>query len=250
MIEILSYPLSVDEFLILCLVGLLVGMAKTGVAGAGMIAVPLLAIVFGGKESTGIMLPMLIIADVFAVKHYHNSANWQHLKKLLPFAVLGVVIGTFAGSVVDDRAFKFAMAVIIFASLAVMLWQENSKSLAIPQSPWFAKGTGILGGITTMIGNLAGPVMAVYLLAMRFPKDQFIGTAAWFFMTINLIKLPFHAFVWETITIDSLALNLLFLPAIGLGAFIGIKVIRLLPERAFRYFVILMTGVAAIGMLI
>ncbi|GAA6138686.1 sulfite exporter TauE/SafE family protein [Arenicella sp. 4NH20-0111] len=249
MIDILSYQFTVSGLLILGLVALLVGMAKTGVAGAGMIAVPLLAMVFGGRESTGIMLPMLIIADVLAVRHYHNSANWEHLKKLLPFAVIGVFLGTVIGGMVNDKVFKLAMAAIIFASLGIMIWQERTKDIAIPDNQWFAKGTGVLGGITTMIGNLAGPVMAVYLLAMRFPKEQFIGTAAWFFMTINVIKLPFHAFAWKTITLHSLALNLLFLPMIGLGAYIGIKIISLLPEQAFRHFVIAMTGVAAISML-
>jgi len=101
-----------------------------------------------------------------------------------------------------------------------------------------------------MVGNLAGPVMALYLLAMRFPKKEFIGTAAWFFMAINLIKVPFHVFVWETVSFESVMLNMIFLPAVLLGGWLGIKIVTILSEQLFRNFVIVMTFVAAIAMLI
>ncbi len=250
MIELFGYDLSIGHVAVLALVAMLVGMAKTGVAGAGMIAVPLLALIFGGKASTGMLLPFLIIADVFAVKHYHRHANWSHLRRLLPFAVLGVAIGTALGKIIDNQMFTWAMAAIIFASLGIMLWQEKQKDANVPTSPWFASSIGVLGGITTMIGNLAGPVMTLYLLAMRFPKNEFIGTAAWFFMTINLIKIPFHVFVWETITVNSVLLNLSFIPAVALGAWLGIKIIATLSEKLFRNFILAMTVVAALALVI
>jgi len=249
MIELFAYQFTHTELVLLVLVSMLIGMAKTGVAGAGMIAVPLLAIVFGGRESTGVMLPLLIIADVFAVRHYHKHASWADLRKLLPFAVIGVVIGTLIGGMINDTVFKQTMAIFIFISLAIMIWQEQTKQANIPSSPWFSANIGIAGGITTMIGNLAGPVMALYLLAMRLPKNVFIGTAAWFFMTINLIKVPFHVFAWQTISTNSVLLNLTLIPAVALGAFIGIKLVALLPEKIFRAFVIVMTAIAALGML-
>lgn len=248
MIDLFSLPLP--HFLILCLAAMFVGMAKTGLSGFGMIAVPLMALVFGSKSSTGLMLPMLIIADVMAVSYYHRHAEWVHLRRLLPFAIIGAALGTLIGQLILDKTFTIIMAVIIFISVGIMIWQEKAHSARVPKSKWFAPCIGIAGGVTTMIGNLAGPVMALYLLAMRMPKKEFIGTAAWFFFTINLVKVPFHVFVWGTITVDSVLLNMSLIPAIAIGAWLGIKLVALLNETMFRNFVIAMTAIAAVVMLL
>lgn len=256
MIELFTYTLTPIDLLITSTVALLIGMAKTGIAGAGMIAVPILAIVFGGKDSTGIMLPLLIIADIFAVCYYHKHADWQHLRRLLPFSVVGILIGTLMGEAINDAIFKQFMVIIIVLSLSIMIWQEQHKGtnteptfLRLFGSTLGTSGMGIAGGIATMIGNLAGPIMALYLLAMRLPKSAFIGTAAWFFMTVNVIKVPFHVIVWETITFNSIYLTLIFTPIVAVGAWVGIKLVALFPERTFRHFVIGMTAVAAFAML-
>ncbi len=250
MIVLFGYSLSFSELSILICVGVLVGMAKTGISGAGMIAVPLLALAFGGKNSSGLMLPFLIIADVCAIAYYHKHANWHYLRKLPAFAIIGVVIGTLVGNQINDELFKTMMAVMIFFCLSIMLLQEKSRNTKLPDSTFFTAGIGVFGGFTTMVGNLAGPVMSLYLLAMRLPKNEFIGTAAWFFLLINLFKVPFHVYAWHTININSVLLNLSFFPAVALGALLGIKIIKLLPEKLFRYFVIAMTAVAAIALLL
>lgn len=250
MLEIFSYSLSINEILILVLVAILIGMAKAGIAGAGMIAVPLLAIPFGGKESSGLLLPILIFADLFAVSYYHRHANWFHLKRLLPFAFIGVLVGTYVGGLIDDQLFKALMAAIIFGCLLIMIWRENNKSPRLPDSGPISIGIGVSGGVATMIGNLAGPIMSLYLLAMRLPKEQFIGTAAWFFLIINLSKVPFHVMVWHTISLDTILLDALLIPAIGLGVFIGVSVVKKINERFFRYLVIFMTAVTAIAMVV
>ncbi|MFT5610557.1 MAG: putative membrane protein YfcA [Arenicella sp.] len=250
MIELFSYSLSYTDFACLVAAAALIGMAKTGVSGAGMIAVPVLAIIFGGKGSTGLLLPILIFADFFGVYHYRQHANWHHLRRLLPFAVLGVIIGTISGNYIDDAMFRNIMAVIIFLSLTIMIWQQQSKAPMVPSSFWFVATIGILGGFTTMVGNLAGPVMALYLLAMQFNKNQFIGTAAWFFLSINIIKIPFHVFAWKTITLNSFLLGLTVIPAVACGAFLGIYLIKRVPENLFRWFIIVMTGMAAVAMIV
>ncbi len=224
-------------------------MAKTGVQGTTMIAVPLLAILFGGKASTGIMLPILIFADVFGVRHYHRHAEWKHLKKLLPLAFVGVVLGTLTGSYINDALFLKLMAVIVFLILLHMIWSEQRET-EIPDSAVFVAVIGIAGGFSTMVGNLGGSVMAIYLLAMRFPKNQFIGTAAWFFLIINLFKVPFHVLVWKTISLESFLLDVLLIPAIAVGAFIGIKITRTVPEKDYRMFVIVMTAIASLVMIL
>jgi uncharacterized membrane protein YfcA len=109
---------------------------------------------------------------------------------------------------------------------------------------------GLLGGITTMIGNLAGSVMALYLLSMRLPKNEYIGTAAWFFLAINVFKVPFHVFSWQSIDVNSFLLNLICLPFIALGAWCGIGLVKRIPEKHYRWLVIGMTGAASILMLL
>jgi len=249
MLELFTYQISFYELALLFIATILIGMSKTGVPGAGMISIPLMVIIFGSKASTGILLPILIIADLFAVYHYNRYANWRHLKKLLPVTLLGVILASVVGHVISDALFQTIMTIIIFIALSLMVWQEKNQQTAIPTSPWFIIFIGITGGFASMMGNIAGPIMALYLLAMRFPKNEFIGTGAWFFLCINIIKLPFHLFVWQTIDINTLGFNLIMVPAIALGAFIGIKSISKIPEKEFRYFVIFITFVGAVGMI-
>ena len=224
-------------------------MAKTGVHGAGMLAVPLLAAVFGGKMSSGLLLPVLVMADVFGVRYYHRHASWKHLKILFPWAAGGVLLGTFVGGMINDELFKTIMAAIIIVSVVIMIWLERGHKEDVPNYLWFAILIGIAGGFTSMVGNLAGSVMALYLLSMRMPKNEFIGTAAWFFLVLNWFKVPFHVFVWKTISWDSLLLNLATLPLIALGAYLGVVIVRKIPEQAYRWFIIIMTVVAAVFML-
>jgi uncharacterized membrane protein YfcA len=249
MLELFSYSLTYQEAALLVLAAFLIGMAKTGVHGVGMLTVPMMAIIFGGKSSSGLVLPMLIMADLFAVRYYHRHANWRFLIKLFPSAMLGVIIATLIGNYIDDAVFKQIMAVIIFVSLGIMIWMESANKDKVPDYMWFAILMGTLGGLTTMIGNLAGSVMALYLLSMRLPKNEYIGTAAWFFLVINVFKVPFHVFSWETISFDSFYLSLVSLPFIALGAYAGIKIVKRIRDTHYRYLVIAMTAVAAVFML-
>lgn len=250
MLTLFSYELSYSTLFLLAVVAFFIGMAKTGVHGISMFSIPLLAIIFGGKDSSGLMLPMLIIADAFAVFYYHRSANWSYLRKLFPATAIGVVLGTVIGQYVDDSVFRQIMGLIIFASLALMIWQEKNIEFNVPDYLWFAVVMGLLGGVTSMVGNLAGVVMALYLLSMRLPKDEYIGTAAWFFLVLNLFKVPFHIFAWQTITIDSFKLNIVSLPFIALGAYAGVFIVKKIPNKQYRWLVIAMTAIAAIMMVV
>lgn len=226
------------------------GMAKTGVHGAGMMAVPMLAYVFGGQLSSGVMLPILIFSDIFGVWYYHKHAEWKYLKILFPWAAAGVIIGTITGNYINDEVFRIIMASIIVVSIVIMIWLERGKRDKIPQNALFAISMGLAGGFTSMVGNLAGTVMAVYFLSMRLPKNSYIGTTAWFFAVLNIFKVPFHLFVWHTIKVETVLLDLLFLPMILLGAYLGIVIVRNLSEKTYRWFVISTTLLAALVMLL
>jgi len=250
MIDLLSYNLSLIEFGALFIAIIFIGMSKTGIPGAGMVSVPLIAIIFGSKASTGMVLPLLIIADILAIYHYNRYANWQHLRRLLPITFIGVIVASFVGKYIDDSLFQNIMAAIIFAALGLMLWQSKDNKISPPNSYWFVFVIGIIGGFASMIGNLAGPILALYLLSMRFPKNEFIATGAWFFFCINIIKTPFHIFAWQTITLNSISFGALLIPAIGIGAFMGITIAKKIPEHVFHYVTIFATAAGAIAMYI
>jgi uncharacterized protein len=237
--------LSPAQLVLVGLVALLVGMAKTGVHGAGMASVPLLALVFGGRSSSGVLLPMLVFADLMGVRYYHQHASWPHLKKLFPWAAGGVIAGSIVGGFIDDHLFKKIMAVVILLSVVVMIWLEHGGKEKIPDKPLFSRTAGVAGGFTSMVGNLAGTVMAVYLQAMRLPKNIYIGTTAWFFLVTNWFKVPFHLFVWHTISLDIFLLDLTMIPLIGLGAYLGIVIVGKIPEKYYRWFIISTTILAS-----
>ncbi|GAC05400.1 MAG: sulfite exporter TauE/SafE family protein [Alteromonadaceae bacterium] len=250
MIELFSYTLTYSTAGMLLFTAFLIGMSKTGVAGVALFTIPIMAIIFGGKDSSGLMLPLLVMADLFAVTYYRRHVNWSYLVKLFPSAAVGVILATLIGNYIDDQLFRSVMGIIIFVSLAIMLWMETANKDAIPDYMWFAILMGLLGGFTSMIGNLAAAVMALYLLSMRLPKNEYIGTGAWFFLAVNVFKVPFHVFAWHTISLNSFYLNVALLPIIALGAFVGIRIVRIIPEKQYRWLILAATGIAAIIMVI
>lgn len=247
----LNLDFSVLQWGLFVICAMLVGMSKVGVPGVSMFVVPTLAIIFGGKASTGILLPMLMMADLFGVGYYHRHAEWKYLVKLLPWAFVGVGIALWVGEVVNDEWFKNIIAILVFLCIGLMIWKDRKKDANLfPDTWWFAASMGILGGFATMIGNVAGPIFAIYLLAMHLPKNNFIGTTAWFFLIINYSKFPLHVFVWKTINWHTLTLDILMLPGIALGAVLGIWLVKKLSDKFYRAFVIIATALSAFLLLI
>lgn len=246
-----AFQLSLTDWGLILFCSFLVGMSKAGIPGVSIAVIPILAILFGGKQSTGILLPMLIMADVFGVTYYHRHANWKHILKALPWAAGGIIIAMLVGNRINDQQFKEIIAIVIFSSIALMIWHDRKKhSNIIPDKWWFAAAMGLTGGFATMIGNAAGPIFAIYLLALRLPKNEYIGTAAWFFIIINIFKFPLHVFSWHTISWNSLLLDLMTLPAIALGAFIGIWMVKKISISLYRWIVIVVTVLSAVIMLL
>jgi len=242
-----SFHLSSTDWFWVILCALCVGMGKAGLSGIGMFIVPVLASVFGAKPSTGILLPMLIMGDVISVIYYHRHADLKLLLKLAPATVAGIIIAVYVGKIINDQQFKNLLAVIILAGVVIMIWNERKKSReSIPHNWFFASFAGLLGGFTTMIGNAAGPVMTIYFLSMNLKKNNFIGTSAWFFLLVNLFKVPFHIYNWGTITSRTFMFDLGMFPFIILGAVIGIYIVRLIPEKPYRIFIIASTVFAAV----
>ncbi len=225
----------------------LVGFSKTGISGFTLLVIPILATVFGGRDSTGILLPMLIIGDVFAVAYYHRHAAWKDIVRLLPWTMVGILAGILVGGLINDRQFKLMIAVIILLCLVLLIRTElKGEGVPFTGRKWFAPLTGIASGFATMIGNAAGPLFSLYLLAKGAKKNDYMGTFAWFFLIVNMTKLPLQAFAWHNVSLRTLALAGLMIPAITLGALLGAAVVKKLNEKPFRLIILGVTAIAAI----
>ena len=227
-----------------------IGMSKGGVKGIFILTVTLMALVYGGKSSTGVVVPLLIFADIMAVIYYNRHAQWGLLLKFLPWMVLGVLAGVLLGKEIPEEGFKNLMAIIIIFSVLMMIIWEKKKDLILTKNVYFNGVMGFLAGVTTMLGNLAGAFSNIYFLSSRVPKDQFIGTGAWLFFIVNLFKLPFHIFVWKTINVQSLQYDLYLIPMVVLGFICGVKVISLINESFFRKFILVATAIGAMILLL
>ena len=213
---------------------LLFGMSKTGVPGLAILGVLSMLLVFPGAEklSSGAVLPMLLAADVFAVRYYWRFADWQRIRQLLPTVVIGLCLGTVFMRVIDHSQFKIFLAGLILALVSFEQLRRWRKWNAFPKSRWFAWMMGLLSGFSTLVGNAGGPVMTIYCAAQNFNKHDFMGTMAVFFFTINMMKLPLMGGL-NLITAETLWFNVLILPGLLVGVVVGRKLFHVIPERYF-----------------
>ena len=228
------------------LAAFLIGVGKGGIKGISILNVTLMALAFGAKNSTGIILPLLIIGDIMAVVYFKKYTKWKYLVNFLPWMLIGVVVATFVGKDLPEATFKNWMAGIILFSVIFMWFSEATANRVMPDNRLFGSGVGFAAGFTTMIGNLAGPFANLFFLATRLPKNEIIGTSAWVFFIVNLFKVPFHVFSWETITKETLKTNLTLFPLVIIGFFVGVKIVSYFTEKFFRQFLLVVTAIGAL----
>ncbi len=245
MMHILS-AYSITNWVLILLAALIIGLSKAGLKGIDMMNVTIMAIVFGGKASTGVVLPLLCVADIMAVSYYNRHAQWKHFWKLIPWMVVGILVGVVAGKDLNETLFRKIMAVIIVLTVVLMAWLEIRKTPLVPENKLFAAGLGLASGFTTMLGNLAGAFSNIYFLAMRMPKNDFIGTAAWVFLVINLFKLPFQVLYWKNITAASLQIDLVLLPALLFGFWLGLQLVARIKDEGYRKVILALTLAGAL----
>ena len=236
---------------VLLLSGLLIGFAKTGISTMGMMTLIVMTMIFPAKESAGIMLPALIAGDALALLMYRRHVVWKHLAVLVPWVLAGIVAGYFVLRAVDSRELGVMMGVLIVTLVVLQAAKERLGPRVNEAAESRAVGAllGALAGFATMIGNVAGVIMAVYLMGKRLPKDRFVGTGAWFFLFVNVLKTPFYV---ELGMIDGASLwsNVWMLPAVLLGAWAGAKTLRRIPERQFQAIVLLLGAAGGVRLLL
>ena len=214
------------------LAAFLVGFTKTSVGGVGIFAVLLMALAIPGKASPGMLLPMLIAADIMAVIYYRRSCQWELLLKLLPLTMVGLALGYIILRLLPETNFERVIGWTILAMLTLDI--AMTEGLRQHMRGRVMTGiAGVLAGAASMVANAAGPIFGIYLLQMGLTKSEFVGTRSWFFLAINIVKVPLSAHL-GLITVQSLTLNLLYLPVILFGAILGYKILAYINLSVFK----------------
>ena len=242
--------LDLSTIILLCLAALCIGISKSGLAGLSMVHVIVFAFVFGTRASTGVLLPLLIVGDVLAVYFLGCHVQWNYVRKLLPSSMIGVVLGTMLMGRLDEGSFRPLVGAIILTLTCIQIlriWKPDWFD-KVPHSPWFAWTMGTTAGVTTMVANAAGPVIALYLLAISLPKKEFVGTSAWFFLILNLFKVPF-SFGLGLILPETLLLDLVLAPCILVGLLFGRWFVAKISQRWFNVLLLIFTGIASLRLL-
>ncbi len=242
-------PLLIGSF-----AAFLIGLSKTGVPGVGLASVMLMVYAFPGmeKNSTGAVLPLLILADCFGVYYHHKNVQWVKLRTLFPPVLLGLILGAIVLERITNKQFPILLGVIILLLLALEYVRSRMKWDSVPHWPAFAWFMGSAAGFTTLVGNAAGPVMSIYMAAQNLSKDKFMGTWAWFFFCMNWAKIPFMCGLFfpnlKMITLETLFFDLQLIPAIVVGAVLGRRLYTWIPEKYFAGIVLLLNVIPPIDM--
>jgi uncharacterized protein len=227
-----------------------IGVSKAGLAGLSLLHVVIFAFLFGARGSTGVVLPMLLAGDITAVTAFHQHARWDYIRRMLPPACLGVIIAALVMRLLDEALFKPVIGWIILALtvLQIIRMQRPDWFGSVPHSWAFAWVAGLLVGAATMMANAAGPIFALYAVAVALPKLEIVGTSAWFFLMINAFKVPF-SFWLGLIQGQTLLLNAALLPAILIGVFTGRQIVQRLPQRAFESLMLAFAAIASLRLI-
>ena len=272
--------LTLGSWLLLLAAACLTGLAKTVLPGAATIAVALFAAVLPAKESTGVMLVLLLVGDVLAVWSYRHDADVTMLRRLIPAVAVGVLAGAVFLRLASDTGTRRVIGVVLLLLIAATLWGRRRSARPAPgaaaaagpaggpspapsprpaddavgsrsgagSSPPARALYGALAGFTTMVANAGGPVTSMYFLACRYPVKAFLGTTAWFFFLVNVTKLPFSLSL-GIIRPEHLALDAVLAPVVVVLALAGRRLADRMDQRVFEPIVIALTILSALPLL-
>lgn len=242
-------PLTLWQWALLALGAFSVGISKTGVPGLGIVSVVIFTLLLPTKFSVGAALLVLICADLLAVALHRKNGDLKQILRLLPWSLVGIALGALFLNKIEDRLLKPVLGGVLFLICLLAIWRSRQRDL--PQIPaWAAPLTGLAAGFTTMIANAAGPVTTLYLLAMRLPKEAFLGTAAVYFFLINWIKVPFSIFLSRNIDLESLRFAVWLFPAAILGGLVGKPLSERISQQRFEQLALFLTALGSLWMLV
>jgi hypothetical protein len=246
------FNLTPQQWLFAAIAAFFVGLSKSGFGGVGMLTVAFITAAMRGQEraSSGVILPLLLCGDLLAVRVYRKHVQWPCIRRMLPPALLGISIGWWWMGRLTNAGFRPLIGWIVLTLIALHLWRKanQEKLQSLPHHPLFAWGLGITAGITTMLANSAGPIMTVYFLAVELAKLEYIATAAWFFLIINLIKVPLSANL-GLIHTKSLLFNATLLPIIPLGIATGRALVHRIDQKRFETVILTLTALTTLNLI-
>ncbi|MFZ1934818.1 MAG: sulfite exporter TauE/SafE family protein [Thermoguttaceae bacterium] len=225
----------------------LVGLSKTGLPGVSILGIVLMTEAYprDARYSVAAIVPVLLVGDVFAVAWFRRHADWGRLVRLLPWVLLGMIPGVFALREFEGNRLRPIIGGLVLGMLAIELCRQWFGWQRMPHRWWFAAATGFLAGFTTFVANAAMPVMTIYLVSQDFDKQRFIGTAAWFFLILNVSKVPPYC-AMGMLTWKMLPTAAALAPLVILGALVGVYVLARIPQRFFDALALVLAGMAAI----
>ncbi len=247
--------LSPVQWLILNFTAFMYGFNKTGIVGCAIICTPMMLLTFSPGLTLGIILPLLVVADICTTILLRRSARWDVIPKAIPWAIIGTVLGWWIArqsvrmGAEGELLLKKGIAAILVAMVLFGFYLRVRPDLVTRKGevaglagepgearksakPWFACVMGIIGGLTSMLANNGGPAWVVFLLSLGLGVKEFLGTAAWLFLILNLTKVPF-ALNLGFITGETLSVNLYLLPALALGLVVGGWAVKRLSKNTF-----------------
>jgi uncharacterized membrane protein YfcA len=230
---------------------LIVGLSKTAIPGAGLLATPLIAMIFKGREVPGATLPILLVADLFATRWYRDSARWDLLKPLTPWVALGFVGGTvFFITVTKNRSINVAIAVMILVMVLLQVLRLLQKRPPAKPSTSAAAFFGATGGLATFVSNNAGPIMNAHFVRLGLGKRELVGTSSWFYFAVNVAKIPIYVALGHFFTRRGLGFDLRVVPGAIVGLLAGRKLFPHVPQKLFLGIVLALSAAASIKLLI
>lgn len=230
---------------------LLMGLSKTGLPGVSLPSILLMTEAFpdDARLSVGAILPVILVGDVIAVSWYRRHTEWGRLWRLFPWVAVGMLPGVWVLATTRGNELRPVLGWLILGLLVLEVVRQYLGWEHVPRQRWFVGLLGILAGFGTVVGNAAGPIMAIYLISGGLRKEQYIGTAAWFFFIVNLCKLPvmmaLGMITWQTV-----GFGCKVAPAVPIGAAAGIWLLGIIPQKPFNFFALTLAGLAAVRLVV
>jgi uncharacterized protein len=240
---------GITAWVLACIAAVTVGLSKTGIPGIGILAAALMVSVFPSKLSVGALLPMLIAGDIFAIAYYRRHAEWKRVLELLPAVAIGMIAGAFVLKGLDSKHLKPFLGALILFLLLLEFARRRMRWASVPDKAWFVVAMGVLAGFATTVGNVAGPIMNIYLMSKGLSKERFMGTIAWYYFIINCSKVPIFLHL-GMIDVETLRFDLIMLPGIAAGAIAGRFILGGMKAETFKFLVFALAAVAAVRLLL
>ena len=227
-----------------------IGLIRGGLKGLGPLFILLMAMSFGARESSGIIVPLLLVGDVMALVAYRKHILPAIVKQFLPTVLVGLLLGVWVGKDLPEGYFQqLLVGLIVIGMLVMWVWEVRFKGLVKPAS-WSHWPLGIGAGFFAMIGNYGGAFASIYFLLTGASKKDMIGSATFIFFLLNVVKLPLHVYIWETISTETLSTVIPLIPAVAFGFFAGLWAVNRIGEKGYRWYLYAVNIAGAVFLLV